>query len=70
MKRLQFVADDICVVALAGLRIVSKDDQTWASKTSHSLELNYKGTAKSFRYHSPEKRDAMYEAIRAELTKI
>lgn len=64
-----YLSDDVCVVALAGLRCVTKRDDTWAQKTTYSLELDYKGLAKAFKYETAEPRDSMYARICSELAK-
>jgi hypothetical protein len=68
MKR-HYVSDGVCVVALQGLRYVTKSDTKWQERSDYYLECCYKGDTKQFKYVSSDARDAMFDAISAELDK-
>lgn len=68
--RKQFVSDSVCIVALQGLRYVTKDDTHWSNKTDYNIEVSYKGLTKRFAYGTEQKmRDDMFDAISKELDK-
>ena len=67
--KLSYLTDSVCIVSLPGLRCVTKRDDTWVQNTTYSLELDYKGLSKSFKYVSKDLRDLMYDRICAELTR-
>jgi hypothetical protein len=66
----QYISDDMCAVALAGLRYVSKEDISWSNKTDYVLEISYKGGTKRIAYGTEKMlRDSMFAALAAELNK-
>jgi len=69
-KKRQYVSDSVCMVALQGLRYVSKEDTNWSNKTDYNLEVSYKGLTKRFQYGTEKKlRDDMFDSISSALDK-
>ena len=71
MNKLIYVSDDITVICLQGLRMVTKSDMI-ASKYNqedYSLQLEYKGLSRSVAYGKDKAmRDKTYSAIAKLLT--
>jgi hypothetical protein len=62
----KYVSDDVCVIALAGIRSVCRDDY-YGDNTHFNLKVEYKTTNHRYRYDSEEAREAMYQRLREAL---
>jgi hypothetical protein len=63
MSRYTYVSDSQSIIALQGLRMVTKSDSYYASKGGRDafyLELEYKGLSKKVEYANKEERDKTF----------
>ncbi len=68
MSKGQYVADDIIIFNLQGIRAVRSTDHSWDNKESFKVLVEYKGKEIEA-YYGTDKvgRDAMYAQLRAAL---
>lgn len=68
--KISHLADDVCIIALAGIRGVCREDSTeyGSSNQQHRLTASYKGHDYTYRYeHDKEARNKMYNRLREAL---
>lgn len=68
MNKALYVSDTECIIALPGIRTVTKSDTTYSDRTNFYLEVEYRGSKKQVHYKDGETRDDMYNKIRLALT--
>ena len=59
----KYVCDEICTLALDGIRCVIGKNVHYDHGPYWQLEVAYKGVVKNIGYHTEEARDAMYKKI-------
>lgn len=61
------LSDATCILALAGLKYVSKDDCRFPGNATFYLDCAYKGQVKRIVYATKDERDAMFDRLAAAL---
>lgn len=72
MSRWNYASDEQSIIAIEGLRMVTKSDSYYAAKGGRDaffLELEYRGLSKRVEYASKETRDKIFSDLVLLLTK-
>lgn len=73
MSRWNYASDEQSIIAIEGLRMVTKSDSYYAAKGGRDaffLELEYKGLSKRIEYASKEERDNIFRNLVLLLTPL